>query len=132
MCSGPWSLLSESNQYLLISAVKSAFKLNTAIRSGGLLRIKSAVIAFILRRHEAKIYKENPGKKPRQTFMRLPRSTHHLFRGLMLAQTLFNVPKDEQLYPSALITALLPGWLEHTSCCLYGAYAYLGYIITEV
>ena len=94
--------------------------------------VKVSCNAFILRRHKAKIYKENPGEKPRQTFMRWPRSSHHLFRGLMLAQTLFNVPKDEQLYPSALITALLPGWLEHTSCCLYGAYAYLGYIITEV
>jgi hypothetical protein len=30
----------------------------------------------------------------------------------MLAQTLFNVPKDEQLYPSALIAALPPGWLD--------------------
>lgn len=63
-------------------------------------------------RHEAKIYKENPGEKPRQTFARWPRSSHHLSRGLMLTQTLFNVPKDEQLHPSALITALLPGWLD--------------------
>jgi len=30
----------------------------------------------------------------------------------MLAQTLFNVPKDEQSHPSALIAALLPGWLD--------------------
>ena len=73
---------------------------------------KSGALPLKLLRHKAKIYKENPGEKPRQTFMRWPRSFHQLFRGLMLAQTLFNVPKDEQLYPSALITALLPGWLD--------------------
>lgn len=46
------------------------------------------------------------------------------------------IPK-KQLHPSALITALLPGWLDFLipsiiadeTCCPYGAYAYLGYII---
>ena len=48
--------------------------------------------------------------------------------------------RHNQLHPSALITALPPGWLDflipgiiaNETCCPYGAYAYLGYIITEV
>ena len=59
---------------------------------------KSGALPLKLLRHKAKIYKENPGEKPRRTFMRWPRSSHHLFRGLMLAQTLFNVPKDQQTF----------------------------------
>ena len=73
--------------------------------------VKVSCNAFILRRHKAKVYKENPGEKPRQAFMRRPRSTR-LSRGLMLHKRSLTSRKTNNCIPVPLLPPYsLDGWI---------------------